>query len=180
MIEDWNVVATVRRGHFRDACRTLQQFGRVERTRYYNLVVLKVDDIAHMLETLHDWFQTYPDTKEEIAHVTPVTDTFAFADADEFAQRAAAAVERYVPRLAGKAFFVRMWRHGLKGRLSTHEAEQALGEHLLAALQAGGTPGRINFNDPDAVIGLVTVENRGGAALWTRQQLQRYPFLGLL
>jgi hypothetical protein len=50
---------------------------------------------------------------------------------------------------------------------------------LLAALEAAGTPGRITFDDPDAILAVETVGRRAGPSLETREDLATYPFLGL-
>jgi hypothetical protein len=50
---------------------------------------------------------------------------------------------------------------------------------LLEALKKANTPGRITFDDPDAILALETVDCQAGLSLWTRQELQRYPFLRL-
>jgi hypothetical protein len=42
-----------------------------------------------------------------------------------------------------------------------------------------GNPGRITFADPDAILALETVDCRAGLSLWSREDLQRYPFLHL-
>jgi tRNA(Ser,Leu) C12 N-acetylase TAN1 len=55
--------------------------------------------------------------------------------------------------------------------------ERFLDDALLDALEAAGTPGRIAFDDPDAVIDVETVGNRTGMSFWTRADLERYPFL---
>jgi tRNA(Ser,Leu) C12 N-acetylase TAN1 len=40
-------------------------------------------------------------------------------------------------------------------------------------------PASIDFQDPDAILAVETVGQRGGLSLWTREQLRTYPFLGL-
>jgi hypothetical protein len=180
MIYDWNVLATVRSGRFSEACETLQQFGKVSRTNYYNVVVIRVPDIDGMLETLRQWFEIYPDTAEQIAHVLPVRRAYTFADAVEFKTRSLMHAQEYLPPLHGKAFCVRIHRHGLKRELPAHEHEVWLGEQLLALLADRGHPGRVCFDDPDAVFAIVTLDHRAGTALWTREHLLRYPFLGVL
>jgi len=37
----------------------------------------------------------------------------------------------------------------------------------------------VAFDDADAVLAVDTVGDRAGMALWTRDDLRRYPFLGL-
>jgi hypothetical protein len=72
-----------------------------------------------------------------------------------------------------------MCRRGFKGRLSSMDEEHFLDGHLLGLLERAGTPGRITFDDPDAIISVETVGPRSGLSLWTREELARYPFLGL-
>jgi hypothetical protein len=49
----------------------------------------------------------------------------------------------------------------------------------LEALRATGSPGRIVFDDPDAVVVVEAVGDRAGLSAWGREDLQRYPFLHL-
>ena len=72
---------------------------------------------------------------------------------------------------------MRMHRRGFKGRLSSHEKERFLDDILLEALRKAGTPGHITFENPDAIIAVETIMNWAGLSLWTREQLQRYPFI---
>ncbi len=46
-MQQWNVVVTVH--DFKRACDMLGAFGRVQRTDFYNTLVMKVQDIHHML-----------------------------------------------------------------------------------------------------------------------------------
>ena len=72
-----------------------------------------------------------------------------------------------------------MHRRGFKGRISSQQEERLLDDAILDSLSAAGTPARITFDDPDAVIDVETVGNQAGASLWTREELNRYPFLGV-
>ena len=49
-MRDWNVVVSVHDRQFVRACQLLSQFGRVERTEYYNVLVMKVADRAAFLD----------------------------------------------------------------------------------------------------------------------------------
>jgi tRNA(Ser,Leu) C12 N-acetylase TAN1 len=106
-----------------------------------------------------------------------VTRTFDFQSPEEVEARAKEAALSLVPELAGKTFHVRFHRRGHKGQLSSAGEERFLGEALLGALTAASTPGRLGFDDPDAVLVVETVGNRGGLSLWGREDLKRYPFL---
>jgi tRNA(Ser,Leu) C12 N-acetylase TAN1 len=82
-----------------------------------------------------------------------------------------------VADLRGKSFHVRLHRRGFKGRLSSQNEEGFLDGVLLEALEQSGTPGRITFADPDAIIAVETVDGQAGLSLWTREEMQRYPFI---
>lgn len=54
-----------------------------------------------------------------------------------------------------------------------------LDEVLLKALEDLGMPGRLNFEDPDAIVAVETLGQQAGLSLWTREDLKKYPFLKL-
>jgi hypothetical protein len=72
-----------------------------------------------------------------------------------------------------------MHRRGWKGRLETPAEERPIGEFLFDRLASTEAPARVDFKDPDAILALETPDTRGGLALWTRDNLTRYPFLNL-
>ena len=74
---------------------------------------------------------------------------------------------------------MRLHRRGFMGIISTQPEERFLDEVLLDALADAGTPGRIRFADPDRVIQVETVDGRAGMSLWTREDMHRFPFLGV-
>ena len=176
---DWNVVATSREEGFRDTVQLLEEFGPVSRTDFYNVLVLRVDDIPAALERLRRRIDEEPGIENFLARFIPLTRTFAFHSPEEFEARAVEAVDGWLAPLAGKGFHVRMCRRGFRGKFSSMDEEHFLDGHLLARLEEAGTPGRITFADPDAVIAVETVGPRGGLSLWSRDELARYPFLGL-
>ncbi len=174
-MQQWNVVVTVH--DFKRACDMLDAFGRVQRTDFYNTIVMKVQDVNHMLESLLDRSLKDHEFLKPISRLIPVTSTFTFQSQDEFENKAKEAIVTWVSELAGKGFHVRMHRRGLKGRLSSHEEERMLDDILLEALRKAGTSGHISFEDPDAVIAVETVANWAGLSLRSREQLKRYPFI---
>lgn len=174
---EWNVVVSVHGDAFVRACGLLEQFGELRRTDYYNVVVLHVEDLDGFLARLARLVENAPQVRDVISRVLPVQAAFDFRDVEDFQDKAREQALAWLPRLAGKSFHVRLHRRGLKGRLSTPAEERFLDDALLEALAAQDTPGRIDFDDPDMVIDLETVGTRAGMALWTREDLQRYPFL---
>lgn len=176
-MRDWNIVASVRERNFTRARHLLEQFGPVATTDFYNVLVARTDDIAAFLDRFATLVETVPDVLDWIARLVPCAETFTFQTPEEFEEKARDLVLRWVPRLGGKSFHVRLHRRGFKGALKSPEEERFLDEALLAALDRAGAPGRIDFDDPDAVIDVETVGNRAGLSLWTREELARYPFL---
>ena len=177
-LPDWNLVATVRERQFVRACEVLEEFGPVKRSDFFNVLVARVADPAQVLETLRDWWSRYPDLPQVFGRIAPALAAFDFETAKEFEAKAKDIVLGWAPRLAGKSFHVRVHRRGGKEMLSGQAEERVLDAALMAALAAAGTPGRISLYDPDAVVRIETVGPRAGLALWTRDDLARYPFLG--
>ena len=176
-MSEWNVVVSVHGRGFIRACEILQRLGPVNRTGFLNVLVMRVEDIAQAMESLRQWISEDPAITDALARVMPVTHTFSFQTVEEFEEKARQAVLSWTSDLAGKAFYVRMHRRGFKGRLSSQAQERSLSAALLETLEKAGTPGRITFQDPDAVLAVETVGNQAGLSLWSREDLQRYPFL---
>lgn len=176
---DWNVVATVQDGRYQEGLRLLQRFGQVARTDYFNLVVLQAEDGRQLLDDLLEEGARDPEGVKALASVIPVFSRFTFQTPEEFEEKARQAVSEWLPQLWGKAFHLRMHRRGFKGKLSSLVEEQFLDHYLLQALEAGGEPGRITFQDPDVIVALETLGPRAGLSLWKREDLRRYPLLHL-
>jgi tRNA(Ser,Leu) C12 N-acetylase TAN1 len=176
-VQDWNVVVSVHDGHYRRACAVLGALGEVAQTDYYNVLVIHVDDREEFLRRLAALVAGAPDFLEVVSRIMPAAEAFTFQSAGEFEARAKEIVRAWLPRLAGRSFHVRMHRRGFKEQMSSHAEERFLDEALLHALEQAGTPGRIDFTDPDLIIDVETVGQRAGLSLWTRDDLLRYPFL---
>ncbi|MGE5191475.1 MAG: hypothetical protein ACM3U2_03165 [Deltaproteobacteria bacterium] len=176
-MHDWNVIATVRERRRRDARELLRRFGFVDRTQYPNVLVMNVPDIHAFLESLQGWLTAHPAAAEVLGHVAPFSEAFSFQSPEEFEAKSRELVLKFVPSLTGRQFHVRMHRRGFKGRLHTIDEEQLLGRELLNALEKAGTPGKVSYDDPDAIVSVETVDNRAGLACWSREELQRYPCL---
>jgi tRNA(Ser,Leu) C12 N-acetylase TAN1 len=176
-MRDWNVVVTVRGNQFRQALRLLRPHGRVAGSGFFNVLLMQVDDPGAFLEALRARAEQDPGSVACLARVTPVDHTFGFHSVEEFETHAREAVQDYVPALAGKSFHVRVHRRGFKGQLSSLDEERVLAEGLLERLQGAGTPGRVAFADPDAVVEVETVGTRAGTSMWTRQDVSSHPLL---
>jgi hypothetical protein len=178
-MQDWNVVITIYDQGFREAFGLLEGMGRVSRTGFLNVLVMKVGDLGVMLETICQRWADDPRWRGNLARVMPVTKRFTFQSAEEFEAMACDAILPWMPELAGKSFHVRMHRRGFKGRLSSQAVERRLSETLLEEMEKSGEAARITFQDPDAILAVETVGSGAGLSLWCREELQRYPFLKL-
>lgn len=178
-VPDWNVIVTLAEPTFRIARRLLSRWGRLRPTEYHNVAVMTVSDTRAFLEEFGAAVEESPGILNAMSHVVPFEHVFIFKDAPEFEAKSREIALSYAPRLAGKSFHVRLHRRGLKGIISTPGEERFLDDVLLGALASAGNPGRIRFDDPDYVLLIETLGGTGGMALWTHEDLKRYPFFGV-
>lgn len=176
---DWNVVVTVREGEFAEAVRLLRPFGDVNRTDYWNVLVMTVDDVAGFLASVSATIEEDASIPNSVSRILPVTRRFFFQSPEQFEEQARSVVDEWVPELRAKTFHVRMHRRGFKGRISSQHEEQFLDYHLLQRLERLGSEGRIDFEDPDVIIAVETVGQEAGLSMWTREERERYDFLNL-
>lgn len=176
-MKEWNAVISVNEHGFKRALEVFGDFGEVTRTEFFNVLVMRAENIEAMLERLRERSQRDPDSLSFLSRLVPVSHTFIFNSAEEFETKAKKIVLELAPKLAGKRFHVRIRRRGFKGRLSSPDEEKVLDTLLLQELEKSGSPGRIDFEDPDAVIGIETAGTWAGMSLWTREEMEKYPFV---
>ncbi len=176
---NWNVVVNLHEHGFRKAFKLLQGLGAVYTTDFLNVLVMKVSNIPHFLETLNDWVSSDSSLLKLISRIVPVTATFSFQSPEEFETKAQEAVLDFLPLKEGKSFHIRMHRRGFKGQIRSLDEERFLDKILLEELVKLGEPGQITFEDPDAIIVVETVGQQAGLSCWNREDLQRYPLLRL-
>lgn len=176
-MRDWNVLVTAREGGFARARRLLSGLGEVAETRFYNVLLARVPDARGLLQRLADLAAADAGAVACLARVAPADRTFTFQSAAEFLDRAREAVLALAPALAGRSFHLRVRRRGFKGVLHSQEVERSLAGAVLEALEAAGRPGRVAFEGADAVVAVETVGSQAGVALWTREDLARWPLL---
>lgn len=175
---DWNVVVTVHRGAYQHARDLLKRLGQVRPTGFYNVLAMKVRSPRELLVWLRDMALDQPDdVYSTLSHVSPVTEMFAFADADDLAARAEQTARAWLPRLAGKRFHVRVHRRGARGEVHSTAEQVQLTEALARALLARGELAGIDYDDPDVVIDVETLGWEAGVAMWTREELDTFPLL---
>ena len=178
-VPGWNVIVTLPEATAGQARRVLRRWGALQRTAHFHVLVMAVADADRFLREFGEAVAETPGILNFIAHVFPAQRAFDFATVEEFEAKAREVALAWAPLLAGKRFHVRLHRRGLKGVLSTPKEERFLDEALLQALGTADPPAHIGFDDADCVIHIETVDRRAGMSLWSRADLERYPFLGV-
>lgn len=176
-MKDWNVVVSIYQDGFRRALRALREFGQVERSRYHNVLLMKADDPLTLLAAIEDKTEKSTALYDAISRVAPALRSVEFHSSDELRDKLKPILLEWAPRLAERSFHVRLHHRGGRHELATPDAERAFDDLLLDATKAAGTPARISFTDPDAVIAIDTVDDRAGVALWAREDLLRHRLL---
>ncbi len=178
-MKEANVVVNLNARGLRQAVSVLGGFGPIRKTGFFNVLLLKADNVAAMLESLKQMMTSDPGSLAFLARIIPVSHVFIFQSPEEFETKAQEIVMGWIDTLAGRSFHVRMRRRGFKGKMSGLDEEHFLDRLLLEALEKKGIPGRITFEDPDVIIAVETVGPWAGLSLWRREDLQRYPFVKL-
>ena len=177
LVKDWNTIVTIYQQGFKRAMRALQKIGPTERTPYYNVLAMKVDEPIVALETIERWTEEQPALYDTIARVAPAESTFEFQSPDEFDDRVKSLLLEWLPKLARRSFHVRLHHRGSWFGLHTPDAERLFDDFIVAETGKSGAPARIGFTAPDAVIVIDTIDNRAGVAMWTREDIERHRLL---
>ena len=176
---DWNVVVKVHEHSFSPTYLLLEKFGKVYQSDFENVLLLKVDSVSGFLENFNDRLVKEPDLIKNFARIVPLTSTFAFQSVTEFETKAKEVVLDWLSKLADKSFYVDMHRLGFKSQISSDDEEDFLDRTILEELARMGSSGQIDFEDPDVLVAVETVSGQAGLACWSREDLQRYPWLKL-
>jgi tRNA(Ser,Leu) C12 N-acetylase TAN1 len=176
-MQEWNAVVSVNKNGFTRACDVFRHFGAVKRTEFFNVLLLRAEDPPGMLEALRARSLDRPDSLSFLARLVPVMQTFVFNSPEEFENKAREIVLSWASYVANKSFHIRLHRRGFKGRLSSVDEERFLDVSLLESLEQERAPGRVAFKDPDAIIVIETVGTWAGLSLFTREELEKYPFI---
>jgi len=176
-VNDWNVVISIYQDGFRQALRALKELGPVERSPYHNVLLMKVEDPIALLSAIEQKTEESTALYDAISRVATAMRTVEFHSAEEFEEKLKPILLEWSPRLTGKSLHVRLHRRGGRHDLRTPDSERLFDDVLLDATAASGTPCRISYTDPDAVIAIDTVDDRAGVALWAREDLAHHRLL---
>jgi len=176
-VKDWNVVISVYQDGFRRALRALEEYGPVDRSPYHNVLVMRVEDPTALLEAIERKTEINTALYDAISRVAPAMRTIDFQSIEEFKERITSVLMKWLPRLTGSSFHVRLHRRGDCHELRTPDLERLFVDLLLDATAIKGAQSKISFTDPDAVIAIDTVDDRAGIGLWTREDLAHHRLL---
>jgi tRNA(Ser,Leu) C12 N-acetylase TAN1 len=174
---EFNLVVTMAsEGRFRQLVSDLEPYGEFHKTEFLGVLLGRVEDPAAFLQRVHSEKEKSVIAFQDLARVIPVERTFTF-HLEEFLDRAQEAIRPYIALLAGRRFYVRLERRGMKGRLVSPEAERALDAFIAEELIRQGQSTQVDFEHPDAVVVLETIGDRCGVGLLSRELMERYDFV---
>lgn len=133
-------------------------------------------DVVTFLDALLEAEQAGRRWTRHIARVVPVAFTFDFSP-ESLRGKLETAVDEAAAKIAGGTCFVRVERRGLGEEIDTSALEQAVADHLFAAVEARGGALHTSFEDPDYIVAVETINTDCGIALITCEMRQRYPFM---
>ena len=175
-MDDWNVLATSVEGARPVLLAGLRRHGAFRGAGYRNVAIGRVADVAVFLSALRDEVAGDPMLAAAVGRVLPIASTFRIDQADPAASLTAS-VEPFASEIDGRSFYVRIERRGLRGAIHSSDVERALGATLWRLLEAAGHAPRVTFDDPDVVVVVETLGDRGGIALLDRAARAAYPFV---
>ena len=119
-------------------------------------------DPTALLEAIERKTDTNTALYDAISRVAPAMRTIDFQSIEEFKERITSVLMKWLPRLTGSSFHVRLHRRGDRHELRTPDLERLFGDLLLDATGIKGAQSKISFTDPDAVIAIDTVDGVQG------------------
>lgn len=173
----WNVIATARPGHEADARTALARLGAIQESPSPSVILVTVDDVGAFADALMNVIADEPAAGRVFARVLPAQHTFHRESLADLEEITSGLIDDWRDDLGGATFHVRCHRRGRVSDLDTAEEESFLGDAILRLLSDRRTPGRVSFDDPDVVIDVEMLNNEAAISMWTRDDLNAYPFL---
>jgi hypothetical protein len=115
-MKDWNIVVSVNEKGFNQAVNILKEFGPISKTEFFNVLVMKVEDIAGMCDTLKKRLEDDPSFLSFLSRLIPVTKSFTFLSPDEFEQKVKETISEWGPQTGGKRISCQDAPQGLQGK----------------------------------------------------------------
>ncbi len=152
----------------------LRKLARFRRGGFPNVLVATVDDPRGFLDVLG---AAPAALRASIGKVVPVDRALRFAGPDTFVDDVATGLAPWLDRLAGRTFFVRVFRRGFRGLIDSTRAEGEIGARLVAMLEARGERPKVSFRDPDVAIAIETLRDEAGVGFLDRALRAAHPLV---
>ena len=172
----WNVLATSVEGRRDDLLAGLRRLAGFRPGGYRNVVVAQVDDPAALVDGVRAALGADARLAGALARLVPL-DVHVRFEQPTAIDTFTAAAEPLLDRLAGKSFFVRLERRGMKGRLHSPTIEREIGGRLWRTLESRGHTPRVEFRDPDVVLVIETLGDQAGIGAIDRALRETFPFV---
>ncbi len=174
---EFNTVATLASdGRYRRLLEELGRLGDFRRTEFLGVILGRVEDRQGFLEAVLAERTKRLTAFQDLGRIVPIDRTFVFT-VEDFLDRLQLEILPYLDRLAGRRFHVRLERRGHKGEIISPEAERAIDAFILEKLARREETAQIDFAEPEVVVAVETVGDRGGLGLLTRDMFERFPFV---
>jgi tRNA(Ser,Leu) C12 N-acetylase TAN1 len=173
----WNVIATAQPHHEAEAHAVLARLGEIQESPFSSVFLVTVDDVGAFADAMMKVITDEPAVGRSLARLLPAQHTFHYESLADLEAITYQLIDDWTDELEGVTFHVRCHRRGHVNDLDTAEEESFLGDAILRRLSDLGTPGRVSFNDPDVVIDIETLNDEAAISMWTRDDLNTYPFL---
>lgn len=170
----WNLLVTSLEGQREALLSALRTLARFRRGGFPNVLVATVDDPRVFLDVLD---RASERVRAAIGKAIPIDRTLRFAGPETFADEVTVVLETFLDRLAGRTFFVRIFRRGFRGTLDSTRLEGELGARLVALLEARGEQPHVRFADADVVVAIETLRDEAGIALLDRELRAAHPLV---
>ena len=173
----WNILVTSLEGQREALLSVLRTFARFRRGGFPNVLVATVDDPWTFLGVVRDAYERGPVLGSALGKVIPIERTLRLSDPSLFVDEVVTLLEPLAKRLAGRTFFVRVFRRGFRGVIDSTRAEGEIGARLVALLETAGDRPMVRFRDPDMIVAIESLRDEVGVALLDRELRATFPFV---
>ena len=173
----WNVIATTRPHREADARAALATLGEVSSSPFPGVILATVDDIGVFAEALATMLSDDASVGQSLARVLPAQHTFHFDSLADLEATTVNVVDEWLEDLNGATYYVRCHGRGRVNDLDPTEEEDFLGDAIQRLLAVRHESARVTFDDPDIVIDIETLNDEAAISMWTRDDLDAFPFL---
>lgn len=173
----WNILITVKGEGMRQAKKALQYYGKIEPSHYSDVLKLKVTNMNAFLDDFNVLYRSKSFLQDCISGVQPLMETFYFDTKENFEKKVKAILKKWLTRLNGKSFYVCLNCKGQEDLIHPASEEQYLDHYVINLLELQKGTAYENFDDPDYVIDIETLDRNAGISIWSREDLKSYPFI---